>query len=129
MVGDAAEPRLHALSTAYLDCDVRMSSSCLNAFSDNGRFVLVQSYQISRPDPIVVDLDYPNTAPLVWPTSRSSTSDSIGGIYFSPDGQWLFGLQDTGRVTAVHLDSSRSIEFDIVDPIAARQLFVSVAVG
>ena len=60
-------------------------------------------------DPIVYDLEHDNKAQLVWPTPRDKNFSELG-ITFSPNGAWLFVLQPNGRLTAVQLNTSHTVE-------------------
>jgi hypothetical protein len=73
---------------------------------------------------------------VAWPTSKvapqlnTDQRYGVDGVAMSPDGAWMFAMQDTGRMTALEVATRRVVEFDVFKPLAKAEGFIDTfAVG
>ncbi|MEO8696083.1 MAG: hypothetical protein ABI658_21375 [Acidimicrobiales bacterium] len=131
--GNAVNPKLRSLEPTSSLCGEPFEGYhefCDGSFSANGRFYLASdaTARTGSIDPTVFDLEFGGKTRPVWPVTRQLiNAGDYYGLMFSPDGQWLFGMESSGRIAAVHLESGKLLEFDVVEP--RDRTFGAFAIG
>ena len=130
--GTGANPKAVKLGNVFANCgplnEGTLISLCPIAITANGRYVLGEDLDLDwslRPPKHLElwDLDTGAHTAIEWPTSKleplvgNSYASGVKGVWPSPDGSWLFAIQETGRVTAYQVATGQVVEFDVVEPL------------
>ncbi|MEO8696082.1 MAG: hypothetical protein ABI658_21370 [Acidimicrobiales bacterium] len=131
--GTSANPKAVKLGNVFANCgplnEGIVVSLCPIAITANGRYVLGEDLDVDwtlrSPEYIDLwDLDTGTHTAIKWPTAKlepivgNGYASGVKGVWPSPDGCWLFALQETGRVTAYQVATGQVVEFDVIEPLS-----------